>query len=475
MMAVVVITATSWLLLSVPSALAAPPANDNFADAEEIGALPATVSGDNIDATPEPGESGRGFDTSVWFRWTASATGAVLVDVCDSPDAAFGVYTGADVSNLQWVTGMAFVGSGCTQTFVAAAGTTYHLSVGAVPEGAFTLRLKEAQPPANDSFADALPLSIGDKVNGTTIGSTVETSEPSLPYHPTLPPFPQTVWYEVTVSSKQRLETWICLNEGGSPTASVIVDVYKGTALGNLSLIEGGNYCVQSFPVEPGTSWVRVSSPAGDEGNFTLNLNAVPRPDNDDIADAELLPPEMGLEVDGTTVGATPEPGETYFSGELSHASVWYRWTAPQDRAVQVDACGIERDPVLFVYEVGADGQRIPRLSDLYGCDTEDADYPPAILNVGAGKEYLISVDNGQPEAWTQAYYGDFTLYIDDADPPVIDDGDPPVPPTTGPRPRIPRTPPHTGRRAAALKKCTKLPSVKKRKKCRRKAALLPV
>lgn len=68
---------------------AAPPPNDNFADAALIGGFPATVYGSNIDATIEPAEplpDGYEFYArkSVWFEWTAPTSGVVQIDTFGS-------------------------------------------------------------------------------------------------------------------------------------------------------------------------------------------------------------------------------------------------------------------------------------------------------------------------------------------------------------------------------------------------------
>jgi putative metal-binding protein len=59
------------------------PANDDLADAQAIGTgVPATV--DNTGATSQPGEllscSGAPYAATVWFRWTAPATGTPTID-----------------------------------------------------------------------------------------------------------------------------------------------------------------------------------------------------------------------------------------------------------------------------------------------------------------------------------------------------------------------------------------------------------
>ncbi|MEO5803014.1 MAG: hypothetical protein ABIR24_05755, partial [Verrucomicrobiota bacterium] len=74
------------LMLAGISAFAAPPANDNFANATEIPASPpATVVGNNIEATFESGEpnhspSEAAGQKSVWWIWTPSATSTVTID-----------------------------------------------------------------------------------------------------------------------------------------------------------------------------------------------------------------------------------------------------------------------------------------------------------------------------------------------------------------------------------------------------------
>jgi hypothetical protein len=70
------------------SAFAAPP-NDNFADAAELGGLPAEATGSTVDATREPGEpnhSGQGEGQSIWFKWRAPADrGVTLVSYGCAP------------------------------------------------------------------------------------------------------------------------------------------------------------------------------------------------------------------------------------------------------------------------------------------------------------------------------------------------------------------------------------------------------
>src|SRR5215213_7341132 len=80
LIAVVLATAAAALFPSV--AAAAPPSNDNRADAQVIDGLPARVQGTTVDATtedPEPGSGCQyGSTNSVYYSFRAGADGRVL-------------------------------------------------------------------------------------------------------------------------------------------------------------------------------------------------------------------------------------------------------------------------------------------------------------------------------------------------------------------------------------------------------------
>ncbi len=80
------ITSLVYLLSFLGTSLAAPPANDNFASATNIASLPYTVTTTTVEATrqtDEPDASSIG-SGSIWWRWTASATGWVEFSSQDS-------------------------------------------------------------------------------------------------------------------------------------------------------------------------------------------------------------------------------------------------------------------------------------------------------------------------------------------------------------------------------------------------------
>jgi subtilisin family serine protease len=132
--------------------IAKAPANDNFADAAELIGRSAVATSHNLGATEEPGEPQIEFwkdpaaqNTSVWWKWTAGASGTVHVDTLGSGIfSIMGVYTGAGLGALSQVavhdsTGRApdyqiaipdKMRAGSAQLdFNAVAGTTYYIMV----------------------------------------------------------------------------------------------------------------------------------------------------------------------------------------------------------------------------------------------------------------------------------------------------------------------------------------------------------
>jgi hypothetical protein len=144
-------------------ASAVTPANDAFDAAVELTGRSLTVSGSNKDATKEPDEpqhAGEPGGASVWFRWTAPASGETTIATCGSDfDTLLAVYTGVAVNAL------AEVGSNddacelqSTVVFAASEGTTYRIAVDGLDAetGIFDLQLRLAPP--NDAFANAVQL-----------------------------------------------------------------------------------------------------------------------------------------------------------------------------------------------------------------------------------------------------------------------------------------------------------------------------
>lgn len=173
--------------------LIAPPPNDLFANAEDLvsdAGGNASMSGTNKGAMTEPGEPthavGNNGGASVWYRWTAPASGHVFMDTCDSGfDTILAVYTGAVLNALtQLVSSDLPESEECENEvaseveFDAEAGVTYQIAIdgweyeSGPDEGDFVLAL----------YGPA-PVSSGDNPDeGETSGN--EQNDPQTPRSP---------------------------------------------------------------------------------------------------------------------------------------------------------------------------------------------------------------------------------------------------------------------------------------------------
>ncbi len=192
------------------------PANDDLADAQVISGRSGSVTGSNVNATQEPGVPDYGYagfsDVSIWYDWTAPADGEVTFNTCASRneantenggwlDTILAVYTGSLVDALTEVAlndddeaelcggGRLYV-VGSRVTFMATAGTTYHVAVDGAgypvrPTGDVVLEWRMAtgnEPTARDDRLVVLNDTAGGNVlandsdpNGDTISLTAHT------------------------------------------------------------------------------------------------------------------------------------------------------------------------------------------------------------------------------------------------------------------------------------------------------------
>ncbi len=234
--AVLVIT-----LSIVQVAYAVAPANDNFADAEEISSLPFNVSVDITDANLEPDEPQTCFfmERTVWHKFTPTETKTVRVtSLGSSVSTNINVYhaTGPGISDLSALTCTAFAPP---QTFLAEAGKTYYVQSGALfgEVGTISINLEEALPPANDLFANATvvgSLPFADSID--TAAATSEVGEP-LPSCSFSGSASQSVWFSFTPVISGSVSAYV-------PTAAFtpVVAAYTGNSLNNLTEIGCRNF-----------------------------------------------------------------------------------------------------------------------------------------------------------------------------------------------------------------------------------------
>jgi hypothetical protein len=229
--------------------LAMPPANDNFADATPI-ALGATINATTRDATVERGEAD-GFSpaATVWYRLALADTTTVRLDDCVSESVR--VFTGSQVNQLS----SEFRFSRCPSQVTLEPGV-YFVRVGQ-EEGDFSFRTAAVTPPANDNFADAIPISLGTTVTGTTLYATRELFEPGSS--------PFTVWYRFNLASTTTVK-FEC-----GPAPLQLTDFAGVSQITSIYCTSGP--VVQETRLPPGSHSIQVQG--DEEVDFSFRAEAV--------------------------------------------------------------------------------------------------------------------------------------------------------------------------------------------------------
>src|SRR5437868_2352814 len=152
------LTALVALALAAP-VLAAPPPNDNRADAQLLPSFPASTHGTTVDATverldPQVSKCGR-IEATVWYRIEAAPDGTIVATVQAAGPLApvVRIYrrNPSNISEVSCGTGQA--GGKVVASVAAVRGAGYLILVGRRPgtaSGEFDLRADLVLPPDND-------------------------------------------------------------------------------------------------------------------------------------------------------------------------------------------------------------------------------------------------------------------------------------------------------------------------------------
>ena len=265
---------------------AAPPPNDDFSSARDLGSGTTTsLSATNLWATGEFGEplhSSSPTASSVWFRWSAPSSGLVSLRTCGSDlDTVLAVYRGPALAALARVaTNDDACGRQAAVRFFAVAGVTYFIAVAGFDsaQGTIKLSLRVETPPPNDDFSSAQDL--GNvrtaSVSGTNRDATVEAGEPSLSTERGRAR--ASVWYRWTAPATRRVRIATC----GSDFDTVL-SVYKGSAIDALRLRVAnddscGSQSVVRFKARAGITYrIAIDSFGPAVGSIKLNVRPLRR------------------------------------------------------------------------------------------------------------------------------------------------------------------------------------------------------
>lgn len=322
-----------------------PPTNNNFASAVTVSGTNIVIRGSVFGGTLETAEPAHGGDVaSVWYRWTAPRTGRVRV----SSDQRSDVYSGTQLANLTLISRDTPQDYPRIDVFDAVASTQYYVAVTGSPaeQSAFFLAFDYA--PANDDFANAVPLAgVSSHVQGTTFGASLEMGEPITE----IPLSANSIWWVYTAPASGSLE----FNQRGFSQASrvPVIWVYEGKSVSNLTFVANNHVpgtrdpahvrCTFSCPVIGSTTYYIAAT--GQETNLVFDMTLNYAPPNDAFASRLTVEPTAPVTF-STTVGARREPSEP---GTGSN-SVWWSWTVPQPETVILTTYGSACDTVLSVY-----------------------------------------------------------------------------------------------------------------------------
>jgi len=254
--------------------LAAPPSNDNFANAMPISAVPFAHTVDITDATIEAAEPSctAPFSQSVWYSFVPAASGTYRADLSGS--ARTDGYLMVWRQDGQGFSGLAYVGCAgffaSPVAFSAEVGRTYYLQAHAWTgdPGSLQVNLDLVPPPPNDRFATAARVSAVPFSD--VADTTAATREASEPIGCTFSE--RTVWYAYTPASTGSVSA-----SASAFFSATAVGVYQGNSLGSLTSL-GCNQVV-TLRLNSGTTYYfQVGAYSSFGGPIQFNLEVPPPP-----------------------------------------------------------------------------------------------------------------------------------------------------------------------------------------------------
>jgi hypothetical protein len=414
-------------ILGPAQAQAAPPPNDNFANAQVVGpGVPIAVSATTVESTAEPGEpphfSVNPATHTVWYSWTPAVSMKAVVDVCDKdPTIGFtteAVYTGNALNALTLVVSTA---GECILRFDVAGGQNYKIAIDHNNEvGPFTFRLRQQTPPANDAFANAetigptLPITI----SRSNVDATIEPNEPGVSGAGD----GRSVWFKWTAPASTSVRLDMCDFQTRSGAANRAVGVYTGATLTTLTKVfESNLQCRTTFNAVSGTTYrILFSGTIRGEGTFTLKMLQPTPPSNDNFSAATPVGPNLPVALTGSNVFATLETGEPNhgeYPGNTNfppHDSVWYTWTPIANVQARIRVCNSDFAARLGVY-TGAAVNALTKVTPTVPINSQP--FCAIRFNAVMGTTYRIAVGGS-----TEDTEGSFALDIHVFSPPANDD-----------------------------------------------------
>jgi PKD repeat protein len=194
-----------------------------------------------------------------------------------------------------------------------------------------------AAAPANDSFAQAIPIDVSALPYNAIVDNTEATTEPGEPWG--CGPSQHTVWYSMTPD----VDGVFVADMVGTGYGDTALTVYTAPSPDLAALSYVGNGCWffgpsrVTFRAQAGATYYFQAGDTGSGGgSLHLNVTAVPAPANDDFANATLITSLPFADVVDATA-STVEPGEPSPSCLVPLNSVWYKITPSTSASLTVN------------------------------------------------------------------------------------------------------------------------------------------
>lgn len=236
---------------------------------------------------------------------------------------------------------------------------------------------------ANDSFADALPIT---SVRADTIVNAGATFEPGEPFPADVPESWGSFWW-----------TWVAPQTGPFLVTSPYAEVFRGEVLSQLELLNTNairsNWFFGTFTATAGDS-LRVRSLVAPSEAHSV-ANPVPQifgtPDNDDFNHATVMVAEGERALRLAPSALTLEPGENFDSAVSSPGSCWFllpsgrnlRLLIPKNLVLSTNA--IQHSQSLHVYA----GSQLQSLVEL---QPDSSSQYGMIYSLSGGNEHYIQL-----------------------------------------------------------------------------------
>ncbi|OUD14318.1 hypothetical protein [Thioflexithrix psekupsensis] len=357
----------AWAVACVllPQGVYALPNNNTLTQATPITTLPFSQQQDTRNATDEAQQAaytcvGDRYQGSVWYQYTATQAGVLLVDTFGSDyDTVLAIWTGDAHPLTQQACND---DSGTVPQSLAfaevEAGTRYWISVNSLKAagGELSLQARLVSGLDNDNIAQAIPITPNAQQAFSREQITENASSETQEVISRCGGGAASVWYRYTPSESQQ----VVFTTTGS-NYDTVLSLWTGQAhpLTEVACNESHSSVLTSSVtarLTAGTSyWIRASGVDDETGLLRLNLHPIPT--NDRLEDAQALTGNLPLHHSQFTYGATGQ--DAVSCAESAGADVWLSYRPQDEGLIKISTEHSDYNTVLTVWAQDANSQRL--------------------------------------------------------------------------------------------------------------------